>query len=55
LLQGATLLSTTMRLPNQPVTLDRAVYFGIAPQINARLRLLNEQLARLWKIEPTRP
>jgi hypothetical protein len=38
-----------------PVLLPSAVYQQISPEINARLRVLNERLCRFWKIQEPRP
>ncbi len=35
----------------RPILLPGAVYGQISPEINLRLRLLNEQLSRFWKVE----
>jgi len=39
--------------PDRPEEAERA-YWAMSPQINERLRLLNEQLSRFWKPEATR-
>ena len=38
----------------RPVVLSASVYQQISPEINARLRLLNEQLGQFWKLEAPR-
>jgi hypothetical protein len=45
----------TARPPAPELSLNRSVYFELAPEINSRLPLLNEQLARLCKMEWARP
>ena len=37
-----------------PVLLDRSVYLKIVPEVNWRLRALNEQLIRFWDLEAPR-
>ena len=34
-----------------PVCLEGSLYLNIVPEINFRLRLLNEELAKYWKVE----
>jgi len=41
-------------LPGAQLQDPKSVYWEISPQINERLRLLNEQLNRLWKPEVSR-
>jgi hypothetical protein len=38
-----------------PALLSRSVYQQISPEINARLRALNEQLIHFWRLEAPRP
>ncbi len=38
-----------------PLLLPRSVYRQLSPEINLRLRLLNERLAQFWKVEEPRP
>ena len=38
-----------------PMLFSRAVYQQLSPEINARLRALNEQLIQFWRLEAPRP
>jgi len=42
-------------LERKPNLLPVSVYGQLSPQINLRLRLLNEQLGQFWKVEARRP
>jgi hypothetical protein len=37
-----------------PLLLDRSVYLRLIPEVNWRLRALNEQLIRFWRLEAPR-
>jgi hypothetical protein len=38
-----------------PLFLDGSVYQNLVPEVNWRLRSLNEQLVQLWRLEAPRP
>jgi hypothetical protein len=39
----------------QPVLLPLSVYQQVSPEVNLRLRLLNDRLSQFWKVETPRP
>jgi hypothetical protein len=37
------------------VAFFRSLYFKLVPEVNSRLRLLDEQLAKFWNVEAPLP
>jgi hypothetical protein len=55
LLWGWALRKKLRKAPAEPVLLSEEVYGVFAPEINFRLKLLNEQLNQFWSAEAKRP
>jgi hypothetical protein len=52
---AVTLRKPATAVDAQPVLLPVSVYRQVSPELNLRLRVLNEQLSQFWKVEAPRP
>ena len=52
---AAALRKPATAVHRQPVLLPVSVYRQVSPELNLRLRALNEQLSQFWKVEAPRP